>query len=160
MKIKIISNKEQLNDFVKSDSVDESERFIHLSFRPSFRNITALYGKCGSLKFVHLSYSNKGSLSKKAANFLKEHGIALLQGREIWGKRAEYFEIDLNGVSDISENYDDDGNVRLNDVTDEIKEKLGLENDLADYVIQTEIFTSMTAEGFEKFKKTMTETKV
>ena len=89
MKIRVVSSKEEIK------SLEPSEKFIHLAFRPSNTDIFSLVQTCPNAKAIQVppSYIKKVSISNMMLLDMK--GIALLEG-DVWGHRTEineYYEI-------------------------------------------------------------------
>jgi hypothetical protein len=94
-------------------------------------------------------------LSKRTKSFLNEQKIELVKGKDFQGRRADYEKyvlIDLTGLVSVSENYDENGNIRLKEVTAKIKEKFEIDNELTDYIIRTQIFPDVSKARYEKIK--------
>ena len=159
MKIRIISNKKQFKNLLDEDKLND-DKYVHFSFLPAYGTIFALIHRCRSIKFIHLSYSSCERLSKKANRLLKKNSIEILRGLEVWGAHMDsdgYFEIDLSKISELQNNYDENGTVRFNEVTEAIRNEFGFEKDLTDYVIRSEIFPHLQKEAFENLKQSLTE---
>jgi hypothetical protein len=89
MKIRIVSSKEEIN------SLEPSEKLIHLAFRPSNTDIFSLVKTCPNVKAIHIPASYIRTISNSTRTFLDMQGIALLEG-DVWGHRKdinEYYEI-------------------------------------------------------------------
>ncbi len=89
MKIRIVSSKEEIN------SLETSEKLIHLAFRPSNTDIFSLVQTCPNVKAIHIPASYIRTISNSTRTFLDMQGIALLEG-DVWGHRKdinEYYEI-------------------------------------------------------------------
>ena len=89
MKIRVVSSKDEI------DTLDENEEMIHLTFRPSNKDIMILVNMCPNLKAIHVASSFMKTISDSTRMFLKMQNIALLEG-DVWGHRKdinEYYEI-------------------------------------------------------------------
>jgi hypothetical protein len=89
MKIRVVSSKDEIK------SLEPSEKYIHLAFRPSNTDIFSLLQTCPNAKAIQVppSYIKKVSISNMMLLDMK--GIALLEG-DVWGHRTEineYYEI-------------------------------------------------------------------
>ncbi len=89
MKIRIVSSKEEIN------SLDKSEKIVHLAFRPSNKDIFALVQACPNVKAIHIPSSYVKTVSDSTKMFLNMQGVALLEG-DVWGHRK-----DINEYSEI-----------------------------------------------------------
>jgi hypothetical protein len=126
MKIRVVSSKEEIY------SVKDSEEIVHLSFRPSDKDIFMLVQVCSNLKAIHISNSFKKSISKSIQMFLEMQNIALLEG-DIWGHRKdinEYYEIKSQVFDRIAE-------LRTKGASDEkILTRMGVETHLSKDLIK------------------------
>jgi len=89
MKIRVVSSKEEIT------SLDPSDKYIHLAFRPSKTDILFLVQTCPDVKAIQVppSYIRKVSISNMMLIDMK--GIALLEGN-VWRNKKdvnEYYEI-------------------------------------------------------------------
>jgi hypothetical protein len=89
MKIRVVSSKEEIT------SLDPSDKYIHLAFRPSKTDILFLVQTCPDVKAIQVppSYIRKISISNMMLIDMK--GIALLEGN-VWRNKKdvnEYYEI-------------------------------------------------------------------
>ncbi len=89
MKIRIVSSKEEIN------SLDKSEKIVHLAFRPSNKDIFALVQACPNVKAIHIPGSYMKTVSDSTKMLLNMQGVALLEG-DVWGHRK-----DINEYSEI-----------------------------------------------------------
>jgi hypothetical protein len=90
MKIRVVSSKEEIT------SLNPEETIIHLTFRPSNKDIFNLVKTCPNLKAIHIPSSYKKTISEATEMFLSMQGIELLEG-DVWGHRK-----DINEYSEIS----------------------------------------------------------
>jgi hypothetical protein len=89
MKIRIVSSKEEIN------SLEPSEKLIHIAFRPSNTDILSLMQTCPDVKAIHIPASYIKTISDSTRMLLDMKGIELLEG-DVWGHRKdinEYYEI-------------------------------------------------------------------
>lgn len=99
MKIRIVSSKNEI------ESLSKSEKIIHLTFRPSNKDIFALVQKCPDVKAIHIPSSYIRTVSDSTKMFLEMQGISLLEG-DVWGHRKdinEYYEIQKDVFDSIEE---------------------------------------------------------
>ena len=89
MKILVINSKDDIN------ILGENEEFVHLTFRPSNKDILILIQAYENLKAIHIPSSFKNTISKSTRMLLEMEGISILEG-DVWGHRSdinEYYEI-------------------------------------------------------------------
>ena len=99
MKIRIVSSKNEI------DSLSKAEKIIHLTFRPSNKDIFALVQKCPEVKAIHTPSSYIRTISDSTKMFLEMQDISLLEG-DVWGHRKdinEYYEIKKEDFEMIKE---------------------------------------------------------
>lgn len=130
MKIRVVSSKDEI------DTIDKKEEMVHLTFRPSNKDIMILANKCPKLKAIHIAGSFMKTISESTKMFLKMQNVDLLEG-DVWGHRKdinEYYEISPAFFEKIKKMRDEG----MSD--DEIAEHLGresrLDNDLIMFLIQ------------------------
>jgi hypothetical protein len=98
MRIKVISSKEEIPTI-------KHEKIVHMSFRPSSKDVFALVKTCPGLKGIHIPASYTKTISKSTLMFLEMHNITLMEG-DIWGHRkdiSEYYEIKPKILDKIKE---------------------------------------------------------
>jgi hypothetical protein len=126
MKIKVVSSKEEIN------SLGNSEEIVHLSFRPSNKDIFILVQICPNLKAIHIPNSFKKTISESIQIFLEMQNVALLEG-DVWGHRKdinEYYEIK-------SQVFDRIADLRTQGASDkEILSRMGVETHLSKDLIK------------------------
>ncbi len=126
MKIKVVSSKEEIN------SLGNSEEIVHLSFRPSNKDIFILVQICPNLKAIHIPNSFKKTISESIQIFLEMQNVAILEG-DVWGHRKdinEYYEIK-------SEIFDRIADLRTEGASDaEILSRMGVETHLSKDLIK------------------------
>ncbi len=89
MKIRVVSSKDEI------DTLNRNEEMIHLTFRPSNKDIMILANMCPKLKAIHVASSFMKTISDSTRMFLEMQNVALLEG-DVWGHRKdinEYYEI-------------------------------------------------------------------
>ena len=89
MKIRVVSSKDEVS------LLDTGETIIHLTFRPSNKDIFNLVKSCPNLKAIHIPTSYKKTISEATVMFLSMQGIELLEG-DVWGHRK-----DINEYSEV-----------------------------------------------------------
>jgi hypothetical protein len=99
MKIRVVSSKDEI------DSLSKSEKILHLTFRPSNKDIFDLIQKCPEVKAIHMPGSYLKTISDSTKMLLDMQGVSLLEG-DIWGHRKdinEYYEIKQEAFDTIEE---------------------------------------------------------
>lgn len=77
-------------------TIRSNETLIHLTFRPSDKDIVSIVMNCPSLKALHVPRSYKRTLSCDSLNFLKSQEVDILEG-EVGG-----FDTYIDKYSEIS----------------------------------------------------------
>ena len=99
MKIRVVSSKDEI------DSLSKSEKILHLTFRPSNKDIFDLIQKCPEVKAIHMPGSYLKTISDSTKMLLDMQGVSFLEG-DIWGHRKdinEYYEIKQEAFDTIEE---------------------------------------------------------
>jgi hypothetical protein len=89
MKIRVVRSRDQIF------TLNSNERIIHLTFRPSNKDIFELIEACPKIEVIQLSKSYMRTVSKYIEMFLEMQGIQLIEG-DVWGHRKdinEYYTI-------------------------------------------------------------------
>ncbi|MCK4929390.1 MAG: DUF1699 family protein [Methanosarcinales archaeon] len=130
MKIRVVSSKDEI------DTLDENEEMIHLTFRPSNKDIMILANKCSKLKAIHIAGSFMKTVSESTRMFLEMKNISLLEG-DVWGHRKdinEYYEVNSAFFDKVktmrSEGLSDD------QIIDKLQHESRLDKDLIRFLIQ------------------------
>ncbi len=89
MRIRVVSSKEEIS------SLDKGEKIIHLTFRPSNKDIFDLVRSCPNFKAIHIRSSYIRTISNSMSMFLDMQSFALLEG-DVSGHRE-----DINEYSEI-----------------------------------------------------------
>jgi DNA topoisomerase IB len=129
MKIRVVSSKEEIK------SLEPSEKFIHLAFRPSNTDIFSLVQTCPDVKAIQVppSYIKKVSIFNMMLLDMK--GIALLEG-DVWGHRTEineYYEIKPELFDQMKELKKE--GLSENDILNKLRRE-GLSNDLLKFLLK------------------------
>jgi hypothetical protein len=82
MQIRVVSSREEI------EKLSPAETAVHLSFRPSNKDIFTLVETCPKLKMMQIAPSYMRQLSKAIQQFLKMQRIDLQEG-EVWGHRRD-----------------------------------------------------------------------
>ncbi len=129
MKIRVVSSKDEI------DSLNVNEEMVHLTFRPSNKDIMILVNKCPNLKAIHVASSFMKTISESTKMFLKMQDIDLLEG-DVWGHRKdinEYYEINPAFFEKVlslkSEGLSD------NDIISRLERESRLDKDLIKFLI-------------------------
>ena len=99
MKIRVVSSREEIF------TLDPNERVVHVTFRPSNKEIFTLVETCPKIEVVQLPKSYHKTISKSVEMFLKMQEIQLIEG-DVWGHRKdinEYYNIPPSVMKDIKE---------------------------------------------------------
>ncbi|CAD7766861.1 MAG: hypothetical protein DNFNHJIP_00262 [Candidatus Argoarchaeum ethanivorans] len=129
MKIRVVSSKDEIA------SLNPEETIIHLTFRPSNKDIFNLVKNCTDLKAIHIPSSYKKTISEATEIFLSMQGIKLLEG-DVWGHRK-----DINEYSEVGPRiYDRVDALKSEGLSDEaIAERINKESriskDLVKYIL-------------------------
>ncbi|HII01104.1 TPA: DUF1699 family protein [Methanosarcinaceae archaeon] len=97
MKIRVVSSKEEVL------TLNPNERVVHLTFRPSNRDIFALVDTCPKVEVIQIPKSYRQTVSTSIEMFLGMQNIRLLEG-DVWGHRKdiyEYYEIPSSVIEEI-----------------------------------------------------------
>jgi len=89
MKIRVVSSREEIA------TLNPNERIVHMTFRPSNKDIFELVESCPRIEVIQLPKSYMATVSKSIEMFLQMQRIQLLEG-DIWGHRkdiSEYYTI-------------------------------------------------------------------
>jgi hypothetical protein len=129
MKIRVVSSKDEI------DSLDTEEEMVHLTFRPSNKDIMILVNKCPNLKAIHVASSFMKTISESTKMFLKMQDISLLEG-DVWGHRKdinEYYEINP-AFFDKVKTFKSEG-LSDNEIISRLERESRLDKDLITFLI-------------------------
>ena len=99
MRIRVVSSREEIF------TLDPNERLVHLTFRPSNKDIFGLVETCPKVEVIQLPKSYKRTVSKSIEMFLEMQRIQLIKG-DVWGHRKdinEYYTILSSVIEKIKE---------------------------------------------------------
>ncbi|OYT63607.1 hypothetical protein B6V01_002370 [Methanosarcinales archaeon ex4572_44] len=133
MKIRVVSSKDEVS------SLDVGETIIHLTFRPSNKDIFNLVKSCPNLKAIHIPTSYKKTISEATVMFLSMQGIELLEG-DVWGHRKdinEYSEIGPRIYERISMLRDEGLSDDL--IAERVNREFRISKDLVIYILKHEM---------------------
>src|SRR5664280_3772547 len=85
MKIRVVSSREEIF------TLNPNERIVHLTFRPSNKDIFGLVETCPKIEVIQLPKSYMATVSKSIEMFLEMQRIQLLEG-DVWGNRTDINE--------------------------------------------------------------------
>ena len=97
MKIRIVSFREEIF------TLNPNERIVHMTFRPSNKDIFGLVETCPRIEVIQLPKSYMATVSKSIEMFLEMQRIQLLEG-DVWGHRKdinEYYSIPFSVMEKI-----------------------------------------------------------
>lgn len=130
MRIRIVSSREEI------ESLGKGEKIIHLTFRPSNKDIFDLVKSCPEVKAIHIPGSYLKTLSDSTKMLLEMQGIALLEG-DVWGHRtdvSEYSEINQE-IFDKIEKLKSEG-LSESDISKRMERETGLSKDLLQFLMK------------------------
>ncbi|MDF1531474.1 MAG: DUF1699 family protein [ANME-2 cluster archaeon] len=130
MKIRVVSSKDEI------DTLDEKEEMIHLTFRPSNKDIMVLASKCSNLKAIHIAGSFMKTVSDSTRMFLEMKQISLLEG-DVWGHRKdinEYYEVNPIFFEKVKTMRNE--GLPEEKIVDKLQNETGLDKDLIHFLIQ------------------------
>ena len=99
MIIRVVSSREEIF------TLNPNERVVHLTFRPSSKDIFGLIETCPEVEVIQLPYSYKRTVSKFMKMFLQMQRIQLIEG-DVWGHRTdinEYYTVPSSVIGKIKE---------------------------------------------------------
>lgn len=129
MKIRVVSSKDEIS------SLDKKEEMVHLTFRPSNKDIMILVNMCPKLRAIHISSSFMKTVSESTKMFLKMQNIALLEG-DVWGHRKdinEYYEINPSFFEKVK-NMKKEG-LSEEEVSEKLERESRLDKDLIKFLV-------------------------
>jgi hypothetical protein len=85
MQIRVVSSREEIF------TLNPNERIVHLTFRPSNKDIFGLVETCPKIEIIQLPKSYMATVSKSIEMFLEMQRIQLLDG-DVWGHRKDINE--------------------------------------------------------------------
>jgi len=99
MKIRVVSSREEIS------TLNPNERIVHLTFRPSNKDIFELAESCPRIEVVQLPKSYMATVSNSIKMFFQMQRIQLIEG-DIWGHRKdinEYYAVPSSVIEHIKE---------------------------------------------------------
>jgi hypothetical protein len=99
MKIRVVSSRDEIF------TLNPNERVVHLSFRPSNKDIFGLVETCPKIEVIQLPKSYMVTVSDSIQMFLEMQRIQLIEG-DVWGHRRdinEYYTVPSSVIGKIKE---------------------------------------------------------
>ena len=130
MKIRVVSSKDEIK------SLEPSEKYIHLAFRPSNTDIFSLVQTCPNAKAIQVPASYVRTISNSTRMLLDMQGIVLLKG-DVWGHRKdinEYYEINPE-IFDNMKEFKKEG-LSEADILKRMVRTYGISNDLLKFLMK------------------------
>ena len=130
MKLKIISKRDEI------PTLNPSEKFVHLGFRPSNVDFINLIRRCPGLRMVQLPHSYYKTMSNISQYIFQQQDIVTLEG-DVWGYRKDLkddFIIDDAIIEEIRKLAG--GDVSIDDIAGQMKEKIRISPGLIKYIIE------------------------
>ena len=132
MRIRVVSSREEIF------TLNPNERIVHLTFRPSNKDVFGLVEACPKIEVIQLPKSYMTTISKSIEIFLKMQRIQLLEG-DVWGHRKdiyEYFTIPSSVLEKIKEMKLEGKNIE--DIEEEVSKKNKINPEMVGYILTKE----------------------
>ena len=97
MKIRVVSSREEIL------TLNPTERIVHLTFRPSTKDIFAMVEASPKIEVIQLPISYRRSIAKSIEMFLSMKRIQLIEG-DVWGHRKDlddYYSVPSSVIDKI-----------------------------------------------------------
>ena len=97
MKIRVVSSREEIL------TLKPNERIVHLTFRPSNKDIFAMVEASPKIEVIQLPKSYRRSIAKSIEIFLSMKRIQLIEG-DVWGHRKDlddYYSVPSSVIDKI-----------------------------------------------------------
>jgi len=133
MKIRVVSSKEEIS------TISSNERFVHIAFRPSSKDIFGLVETCPKIEVIQLPQSYMATVSKSIEMFLKMQRIQLMEG-DVWGHRKdinEYYCVPFSVIEKIKAMKNEGKSTE--DIKKEVSRKSKLNPEMVAYIMTREI---------------------
>lgn len=130
MKIRVVSSKYEI--FL----LDSNETIVHLTFRPSSKDVYALMEACPGIQAVQVPKSYHTTLASSVRMLMNMQKIQLIEG-DVWGHRK-----DINDYHDVPEQVLDriaelkKAGVSLEDIKNDEFLKHRVNIDLVEYIVE------------------------
>ena len=132
MKIRVVSSREEIF------TLNPNERIVHLTFRPSNKDILGLVEICPKIEVIQVPKSYKRTISKSIEMFLEMQRIQFIEG-DVWGHRKdinEYYSIPSTVTERIKELKSEGAPVER--IEDRISKESKLSPEMVAYVLKKE----------------------
>jgi hypothetical protein len=132
MKIRVISYREEIF------TLNPNERIVHLTFRPSNKDIFGLVETCPKIEVIQLPKSYMATVSKSIEMFLEMQRIQLIEG-DVWGHRKdlnEYYTVPYSVTEKIREMKMEGKSTE--DIEKEVSRGSKLESGMISYILTKE----------------------
>jgi len=130
MKLKIVSKRDEI------PTLNPSEKFVHLGFRPSSIDSINLIRRCPRLRMIQIPPSYYKTMSNISQHIFQQQDIVTFEG-DVWGYRTDIkddFIIDDAIIEEIRRLAGCD--VSIDDIAGQMKEKIRIGPDLIKYIIE------------------------
>ena len=132
MKIRVVSSREEIF------TLNPNERIVHLTFRPSNKDVFGLVETCPKIEVIQVPKSYKRTISKSIEMFLEMQRIQLIEG-DVWGHRKdinEYYSIPSTVIERIKELKSEGAPVER--IEERISKESKLSPEMVTYVLKKE----------------------
>jgi hypothetical protein len=132
MKIRVVSSREEIF------TLNSNERIVHLTFRPSNKDIFELVDACPKLEVIQIPKSYMSTVSKSMEMFLEMKRVNLIVG-DVWGHRKdlkEYYDIPTSVVERIKELKSEGAPAEL--IEEKVSRESKLSPQMVDYIMKKE----------------------
>ena len=134
MKIRVVSSREEIF------TLNSNERVVHLTFRPSNKDVFVLIETCPKIEVIQLPKSYMPTVSKSIKMFLEMQRIQLIEG-DVWGHRKdlnEYYSVPSSVIEKIRA-MKNEGN-SAEDIEEEVSRKTKLDPGMVTYILTKDAF--------------------
>ena len=134
MKIRVVSSREEIF------KLNPNERFVHLAFRPSNKDIFGLVETCPKIELLQLPKSYRRTISKSIEMFLEMQRIQLIEG-DVWGHRKdlnEYYNVPASVIEKIKAMKNEGKSTE--DIEEKISRESKLNHQMVAYILNKEAY--------------------
>lgn len=130
MKLKIVSKRDEI------PTLNPSEKFVHLGFRPSSVDFINLIQRCPGLRMIQMPHTYHKTISKISQYIFQQQDIVTLEG-DVWGYRKDIKEDFIIDDATLEEIRRLAGcNVSIDEIASQMKEKIRISPELIKYIIE------------------------
>jgi hypothetical protein len=132
MRIRVVSTRDEIF------TLNPNERIIHLTFRPSNKDIFGLVETCPKIEVIQVPKSYRSTISKSIEMFLEMQRIQLMEG-DVWGHRKdinEYYDVPASVIERIKELKSEGAPAEK--IEDKISKESKLKHDMISYILNKE----------------------